>query len=201
MPMDLVLVEGQSLAILGRNGSGKSTLLGIAAGTIAPTVGTVDRRVDPTLLFTVGTSFDEELSGGENARLELLLRGVRGKDMRRRLDEAREFAEIGDAWEEPLRTYSTGMRARTALAAALAAPGPLVLIDEILSVGDIGFVAKCLDHFRSLRAAGSSLIFVSHDAVLAESLADEAIVLDHGELMAAGSIEDSMKTYSNIVGV
>lgn len=198
--LDLEIGTGQSVAIMGRNGSGKSTLLGITAGTIAPTKGLVERRVDPTLLFTVGTAFDEELSGAENARLELLLRGVTGRNLKLRLAQAREFAEIEDAWEEPLRTYSSGMRARTALAAALADPGPLLLVDEILSVGDVGFVAKCIEYFKGLRSRGTSILFVSHDAKLAESLADQAVVLDHGHVIARGSIQEATAAYSGIIG-
>jgi lipopolysaccharide transport system ATP-binding protein len=200
-PLDLEIGTGQSIAILGRNGSGKSTLLGVAAGTIAPTVGKVHRRVDPTLLFQVGTSFDEELSGAENARLELLLRGLNGELLKLRVAEAREFSEIEDAWDEPLRTYSAGMRARLALSAALADPGPLLLVDEILAVGDAGFVAKCIDHFRALRDAGTSIVFVSHDAHLAEVLADDAIVLDHGRMLAAGSVESGIAAYAEVMGL
>jgi lipopolysaccharide transport system ATP-binding protein len=184
---------------MGRNGSGKSTWLGIAAGTIAPTSGVVERYVNPTLLFTVGTAFDDELSGSENARLELLLRGVSGRHLRTRLAQAREFAEIDDAWDEPLRTYSAGMRARTALAAALANPGPLLLVDEILSVGDAGFVAKCIHTFQALRAGGASLLFVSHDPKLADVLADEAIVLDHGRSEVRGSLADARAAYTEIL--
>jgi lipopolysaccharide transport system ATP-binding protein len=197
-PMSLDIRAGQSVAILGRNGSGKSTLLGIAAGTISPTVGLVDRRVDPTLLFQVGTAFDEELSGAENTRLELLLRGSSGRGLKAHLEDAREFSEIGEAWEEPLRTYSSGMRARTALAAALADPGELVFVDEILAVGDVGFVAKCIDRFRTLRASGTSVVFVSHDASIANALADEAIVLDHGRVVASGLIADALTAYAAI---
>jgi lipopolysaccharide transport system ATP-binding protein len=198
-PLDLEVVSGESVAILGRNGSGKSTLLGIAAGTIAPTVGRVDRRVDPTLLFQVGTSFDEELSGAENARLELLLRGLSGRGLELRIAEAREFSGIEDAWEEPLRTYSTGMRMRVAMAAALADPGPLLLVDEILAVGDAAFIATCLDHFRTLRRSGTSLLFVTHTVSLASSLADESIILDHGDTVARGSIADGLAAYSAIL--
>jgi lipopolysaccharide transport system ATP-binding protein len=172
----------------------------MAAGTITPTVGSVTRTVDPTLLFQVGTAFDEELSGAENARLELLLRGVTGRDLKVRLSEAREFSEIEDMWEEPLRTYSSGMRARTALAAALADPGPLLLVDEILAVGDAAFVAKCIDHFKTLRAAGTSILFVSHDASLATTLADKAIVLDHGRTIASGTLEDGLWAYAGVAG-
>jgi ABC-type polysaccharide/polyol phosphate transport system ATPase subunit len=199
-PLDLEVTSGESVAILGRNGSGKSTLLGIAAGTIAPTVGRVDRRVDPTLLFQVGTAFDEELSGAENARLELLLRGLSGRSLRMRIAEAREFSGIEDAWEDPLRTYSTGMRMRVAMAAALADPGPLLLVDEILAVGDSAFIATCLDHFRTLRKSGTSLLFVTHTLSLAESLADDSIVLDHGQTVAHGSIADGLTAYSAIIG-
>ncbi len=199
-PLDLEVTSGESVAILGRNGSGKSTLLGLAAGTIAPTVGRVDRRVDPTLLFQVGTAFDDELSGAENARVELLLRGLSGRSLQLRIAEAREFSGIDDAWEEPLRTYSTGMRMRVAMAAALADPGPLLLVDEILAVGDSAFVATCLDHFRTLRQAGTSLLFVTHSPVLAESLADESIVLDHGQTVARGSIADGLAAYSDVLG-
>ena len=199
-PLDLEVVSGESIAILGRNGSGKSTLLGIAAGTIAPTVGVVDRRVDPTLLFQVGTSFDDELSGAENARLELLLRGLSGRVLELRIAEAREFSGIEDAWEEPIRTYSTGMRMRVAMAAALADPGPLLLVDEILSVGDSAFVAQCLGHFRTLRQSGTSLLFVTHTSSLAESLADESIVLDHGQTIARGPIADGLAAYEAVLG-
>ena len=198
--LDLDVSSGQSVAILGRNGSGKSTLLGIAAGTISPTIGRVDRRVDPTLLFQVGTAFDEELSGAENARLELLLRGLTGRTLQTCLAEAREFSEIEDAWEEPLRTYSTGMRMRTALAAALADPGPLLLVDEILSVGDAAFVAKCRDHFKSLRSAGHPSCSCHMTPRLAESLADEAIVLDHGRTIARGSLASAVDAYAQITG-
>ncbi|HYK94604.1 MAG TPA: ATP-binding cassette domain-containing protein [Candidatus Dormibacteraeota bacterium] len=198
--MSLEIRPGQSVAILGRNGSGKSTLLGIAAGTISPTVGSVDRRVDPTLLFQVGTAFDEELSGAENTRLELLLRGSSGRDLKTHLADAREFSEIGQAWEEPLRTYSSGMRARTALAAALADPGTLVFVDEILAVGDVGFVAKCVDRFRALRASGTSIVFVSHDSSIANALADEAVVLDHGHVVAEGLIDNGLTVYADITG-
>ncbi len=200
-PLDLEVISGESIAILGRNGSGKSTLLGIAAGTISPTSGRVEQRADPTLLFQVGTSFDEELSGAENARLELLLRGLSGRGLQHRLAEARDFSEIEDAWEEPLRTYSAGMRARVALAAALADPGPLLLVDEILAVGDVEFVAKCIDHFRALRRDGTSLLFVTHDVNLAGSLADEAIVLDHGLTVAHGSIGEGLAYYREMIGL
>jgi lipopolysaccharide transport system ATP-binding protein len=200
-PLDLEIRTGQCIAILGRNGSGKSTLLGVTAGTIAPTVGKVERNVDPTLLFQVGTSFDEELSGAENARLELLLRGLSGDSLKRRIAEAREFSEIEDAWDEPLRTYSAGMRARLALSAALADPGPLLLVDEILAVGDAGFVAKCIDHFRGLRDAGTSILFVSHNAQLAELLADDAIVLDHGRTLAHGTVQEGVAAYAEVMGL
>ncbi len=199
--LDLEVTSGQSVAILGRNGSGKSTLLGIAAGTIAPTVGRVDRRVDPTLLFQVGTAFDEELSGAENARLELLLRGLSGRALKSCIAEAREFSGIEDAWEEPLRTYSAGMRARVALAAALADPGPLLLVDEILAVGDTAFIASCVDHFRTLRRSGTSLLFVTHDVQLAATLADDSIVLDHGQTVARGSVTEGLATYATMIGV
>jgi ABC-type polysaccharide/polyol phosphate transport system ATPase subunit len=200
-PLDLEVTSGESVAILGRNGSGKSTLLGIAAGTIAPTVGRVDRRVDPTLLFQVGTAFDEELSGAENARLELLLRGLSGHALKSCVAEAREFSGIDDAWEEPLRTYSAGMRMRVAMAAALADPGPLLLVDEILAVGDSEFIATCLDHFRTLRKSGTSLLFVTHNVQLAATLADESIILDHGLTVERGAITAGLATYSTMIGV
>jgi len=200
-PLDLEVTSGESVAILGRNGSGKSTLLGIAAGTIAPTIGRVDRLVDPTLLFQVGTAFDEELSGAENARLELLLRGLSGRALKSCIAEAREFSGIEDAWEEPLRTYSAGMRMRVAMAAALADPGPLLLVDEILAVGDSAFIATCLDHFRTLRRSGTSLLFVTHNIQLAATLADESIILDHGLTVERGAIAEGLATYSAMIEV
>lgn len=200
-PLDLEVRPGQSVAILGRNGSGKSTLLGLIGGTLTATVGRVERLVDPTLLFQVGAAFDDELSGLENARLELLLRGLRGRKLQDRLADARDFSEIEDAWEEPLRTYSAGMRARLALSAALADHGPLLLVDEILAVGDVAFVAKCIERFDALRESGTSIVFVSHDAYQARSLADQAIVLDHGSVVSAGSIDDALAEYSKLTGI
>jgi lipopolysaccharide transport system ATP-binding protein len=199
--LDLTVTRGKSIAILGTNGSGKSTLLGIAAGTITPTVGAVHRMTDPTLLFQIGTSFDEELSGAENTRLELLLLGLSGKTLRHRVDSAREFSGVDQAWDEPLRTYSAGMRARIAMAAALADPGPLLLIDEILAVGDVAFVAKCIDHFRELRRRGTALLFVTHDVNLAENLGDEALVLDRGIEAARGSFDECLAAYQIRLGV
>lgn len=200
-PLDIQVAPGQSIAILGRNGSGKSTLLGLLGGTIAPTVGSVRRRVDPTLLFVAGTAFDEELSGAENARLELLLRGLQGRALKLRIDEARDFSDIEDAWDEPLRTYSSGMRARLAMAAALADHGPLLLVDEILAVGDVVFVSKCIERVRSMRRTGTAVVFVSHNATLAASLADEAIVLDHGRVVSKGALADGLAAYAGITGV
>lgn len=200
-PIDVTITAGQSIAILGRNGSGKSTLLGIIGGTVSPSVGKVERSVDPTLLFQVGTAFDEELSGAENARLELLLRGLGGARLKTSLQYAREFSEIEEAWDEPLRTYSAGMRAKLAMSAALADHGPLLLVDEILAVGDVAFVAKCIDRFRQLRAAGTSIVFVSHNAQFAQALADQAIVLDRGRSVATGTIAAGLAAYSELTGV
>ena len=200
-PLDLVVTRGKSIAILGRNGSGKSTLLGIAAGTITATSGRVERLTDPTLLFQIGTSFDEELSGAENARLELLMRGLSGRLLGDRLEVAREFSGIGDAWDEPYRIYSSGMRARVAMAAALADPGPLLLIDEILAVGDVAFVAACIEHFRSLRRKGTSLLFVTHDVNLATALGDEGIVLDGGLQVTSGPLDECLNVYRSMIGV
>jgi len=194
-PLDLTVTRGSATAILGRNGSGKSTLLGLAAGTLSPTSGRVRRRVDPTLLFQVGTSFDEELSGAENVRLELLLRGLDGSRLERAIGAAGEFAGVGDAWDEPLRTYSAGMRARIALGAALADPTELLLIDEILAVGDVAFVEQCIEHFRRLRARGVAMLFVTHDMHLAGALGERAIVLDGGRLVTRGSIDEGLRAY------
>lgn len=197
-PIDLSVDAGTALALLGRNGSGKSTLLGLAAGTLSPTSGRVRRAVDPTLLFQVGTSFDEELSGAENVRLELLLRGLDGRRLERAIDAAGEFAAIGEAWDDPLRTYSAGMRARIALGAALADPTPLLLVDEILAVGDPAFVERCILHFRDLRSRGIALVFVTHDMHLAAALGERSIVLDAGRVVARGSIDDGLRAYEGL---
>jgi ABC-type polysaccharide/polyol phosphate transport system ATPase subunit len=197
-PLDLSVPEGVSLALLGRNGSGKSTLLGLAAGTVTPTAGVVRRAVDPTLLFQVGTSFDEELSGAENVRLDLLLRGLDGRGLEHAFDAAREIAGIEGAWDEPLRTYSAGMRARIAMGAALAEAGRLLLIDEILAVSDAAFVEECVARLWERTRAGSSLVFVTHDTHLAAMLGQESIVLDAGVVVARGSIDEGLKAYEGL---
>lgn len=194
-PLDLVVREGAALALLGRNGSGKSTLLGLAAGTLTPTAGSVRRAVDPTLLFQVGTSFDGELSGAENVRLDLLLRGLDGRALEHALGEAREIAGIGEAWDEPLRTYSAGMRARIAMGAALSESGRLLLIDEILAVSDQSFVEECVERLKALTATGVALVFVTHDPELAAALGREALVLDAGRVVARGTIGEGLTAY------
>lgn len=194
-PLDLSVEKGARLALLGRNGSGKSTLLGLAAGTVSPTAGVVRRAVDPTLLFQVGTSFDEELSGSENIRLDLLLRGLGGARLERAAAAAAEIAGIGEALEEPMRTYSAGMRARLAMGAALADPTDLLLIDEILAVSDAAFVEQCVELLRGLSERGVALVFVTHDAQLAATLGEQSLVLDAGAVVERGGIDEGLKAY------
>ena len=145
--------------------------------------------------FQVGTSFDWELSGAENVRLDLLLRGLDGRALERALDEAREIAGIGDAWEEPLRTYSAGMKARIAMGAALAEAGQLLLIDEILAVSDQSFVEECIARLKASTAKGVALVFVTHDISLASALGRESVVLDAGRVVTRGGIDEGLKAY------
>jgi len=190
------LDRGESLAVIGPNGAGKSTLLGLVAGLTGPDEGTVSVRGRVAALLELGSGFHHDLTGAENINLNAALLGMSRARTAGLLDEIVEFSGIGDFLHEPLRTYSSGMIMRLAFSVAVHVDPDILLIDEVLAVGDQAFQAKSFDKIREFRARGKTLLCVSHASGMVQQLCDRAIWLDGGELIMTGSVDDVLAAYA-----
>ena len=177
---------GEMLGIIGRNGAGKSTLLKLVARVMKPVKGQVMVNGKVTPLLELGAGFDFELTGQENIFLFGSILGVGRKEMREKLDKIAEFSELGDFLDSPLRTFSSGMITRLGFAVATAIDPDILLLDEILAVGDAGFQKKSLGVIQKFRNSGVTILFVSHDAEQIRSLCDRVIWLEGGAVRAWG---------------
>lgn len=177
---------GESVALIGANGSGKSTMLKIIAGVMDPTDGKV--RVNGTIapLIELGAGFDLDLTARENIYLNGALLGHNRREMDRNFNEIIEFSELKDFIDVPVRSYSSGMVARLGFSIATQVKAEILVVDEILSVGDYSFQQKCHRRMEDMLATGTTLLFVSHDADQVKKLCQRAIWLDHGNIMQDG---------------
>jgi len=189
------LEEGESLAVVGPNGAGKSTLLGLVAGLATPDTGAITVNGRIAALLELGAGFHPDLTGAENIRVNASLIGLSRRQTAELFDPIVEFAGIGDFIGEPLRTYSTGMIMRLAFSVAINVNPEILLIDEVLAVGDQAFRAKCFERIHRFRHAGKTLLCVSHAAGIVQELCDRAIWLDRGELMMSGRTRDVIEAY------
>ncbi len=180
--------QGEALGLLGHNGSGKSTLLQIIAGILQPTKGRIiaNGRVAP--LIQLGVGFNNELTGYENIFLNASLYGFQNKDIKKRVKNIIEFAELEHFIDTPLKNYSSGMQMRLGFAVAVNLQPDILLADEILAVGDQAFQDKCLDKIAEMRRNGMSLILVSHSQEQVEKFCDYYLRLDHGVTIDQGRI-------------
>jgi ABC-type polysaccharide/polyol phosphate transport system ATPase subunit len=187
--------SGESLAVIGPNGAGKSTLLGLMAGLAAPNGGEIiiDGRV--AALLELGSGFHYDLTGAENVRLNAALLGLKRREAEKRFGEIVEFSGIGEFINEPLRTYSSGMMMRLAFSVAMNVDPDILLIDEILAVGDQAFQTKCSERMREFRRQGKTIICVSHAMPMIQVLCDRAIWLDRGEIVRSGQVDGVVKAY------
>jgi ABC-type polysaccharide/polyol phosphate transport system ATPase subunit len=192
---------GESLAIIGRNGAGKSTLLGLVAGLCEPNEGRVSVNGRVAALLELGSGFHGDLTGVENLWLNAALLGLSRKRAAEVFDSIVEFAGIGDFIQQPLRTYSSGMIMRLAFAVAIHVDPDILIIDEVLAVGDSSFTQKCFDKLHEFRRIGKTLLFVSHAAAMLENLCDRALWLDHGQVVADGLLEDIVPMYEGRAAV
>lgn len=194
--VDLELARGESVGLLGRNGAGKSTLLKVLAGASPPTHGevSVPARLFPMIELNAGVH--EELTGRENAYLLGAFLGLSRRDLRRRLGAIAEFSELGEWFDEPYWKYSSGMRARLGFSTAVNVDAELLLVDEVLAVGDLPFRRKCLAHLAELQRRGTSLLVVSHDLRQLERLCDRAVYLRQGEVAARGPCAEVISEYT-----
>ncbi|HSN56864.1 MAG TPA: ABC transporter ATP-binding protein, partial [Candidatus Sulfomarinibacteraceae bacterium] len=184
--VDLEVAPGEAVALIGPNGSGKSTLLKLAGGILRPTEGTVDVAGRVTALIELGAGFHPEISGRENVVINGMLLGLKRREIEARLPEVLDFAGIGRFIEQPVKTYSSGMYVRLGFAVAVAVDPDVLLIDEVLSVGDEAFTRRCLDRLARMRQAGVTMVLVSHDLDLVSAFADRAVYLRDGRVRAEG---------------
>jgi ABC-type polysaccharide/polyol phosphate transport system ATPase subunit len=187
--------HGESVAIVGSNGAGKSTLLGLVAGLSQPDEGTVTVNGRLAALLELGSGFHPDLTGFENVRLNAALLGLSRKRTNDLFEAIVDFSGIGEFIGEPLRTYSTGMIMRLAFSVAVNMDPEILIIDEVLAVGDAAFQTKCAERIRSLRAAGKTLLCVSHAAGMVQRICERALWLDHGQLIESGPVLDVMAAY------
>lgn len=195
--IDFELRRGESVGILGVNGAGKSTLLRLLYGLTKPDEGTVQVRGSVGGLLTVGAGFNPVLTGRENAIAELSLHGRTGSEAEA-LEQIAEFADIGAFMDSPIRTYSQGMRLRLGYAITAFLDPDVMLVDEVLSVGDTAFREKCGRHIRAYLERGGSMILVSHSVWMIEGMCERAIVLDKGEITFEGTATDAIRHYLEV---
>jgi len=193
--ISFTLAKGESLGIIGENGSGKSTLLKILAGVLAPTIGDVAVTGTMGCLLELGGGFNSELSGMENARIQLVINGVK-ENASEVLQEIVAFADIGDFIHQPVKKYSSGMFMRLAFACATVTAPSILIVDEALAVGDIFFVKKCMNRMRQLLDSGAALLFVSHDLASVRHLCQKTLWLDRGRQMAFGPTAEVTEKYA-----
>lgn len=187
--------EGESVGIVGSNGAGKSTLLSIITGLAHPDEGSVQVNGRIAALLELGSGFHPDLTGRENIRMNAALLGFTKKETVDLFDSIVDFSGVAEFIDEPLRTYSSGMVLRLAFSVAVNLDPDILLVDEILAVGDQAFQAKCLERIKMLRHAGKTLLCVSHATNLLTHFCDRAIWLDHGQLVMQGEIHEVIEAY------
>ncbi|MDD6619810.1 MAG: ABC transporter ATP-binding protein [Eubacteriales bacterium] len=192
--------KGEHLAIMGLNGAGKSTLLKTIVGVYKPTEGTVKKRGVIAPLLELGAGFDGNYSGKENIFLYGAILGYDREYIKSKYDEIIEFSELGDFIDVPVKNYSSGMKARLGFSIATAVEPDILILDEVLSVGDAGFKKKSLAKIQSMFDKGVTVLFVSHSIDQVKAICDKAILLEHGQIIAQGDVADVTKVYEEKVG-
>ncbi|MBI4495226.1 MAG: ABC transporter ATP-binding protein [Chloroflexi bacterium] len=193
--VSLEVRPGQSLGIIGHNGAGKTTLLKLLAGITLSTRGEVDVRGRVASLINLGAGFHRELTGRENIYLNGVLLGLSRREVRARFDRIVEFAELADFIDTPVKRYSAGMYARLGFAVAVHVDPDVLLVDEVLSVGDLSFQDRSLRRMLAFREQGCAVLFVSHNLSAVELMCDRVIWLDHGRIVAEGPAQEVVRAY------
>jgi ABC-type polysaccharide/polyol phosphate transport system ATPase subunit len=192
---------GRTLGVIGRNGSGKSTLLKLVAGITKPSSGTLNVRGRISALIELGAGFHPEISGRENVFINGIMLGLSKKEVARRFDEIVDFAELREFIDAPVKTYSSGMYMRLGFAVAIHVDPDVLLVDEVLAVGDEGFTHKCLDKFAEFKRRGKTILLVTHALGLVERFCDEALWMDGGSMKGLGDPKRVVGAYITDVEV
>lgn len=196
--IDFDIRRGEFLGVVGRNGSGKSTLLKILAAIYAPTNGTVTVRGRLVPFIEFGVGFNPELTGRENVYLNGALLGFSKREIDDMYGDIVAFAELEESMDQKLKNYSSGMQVRIAFSVATHAEAEVLLIDEVLAVGDTAFQRKCFEHFHALKRKGTTIVFVTHDMDAVRELCDRAILIEGTRIVAQGSAEDVSAQYDEL---
>jgi ABC-type polysaccharide/polyol phosphate transport system ATPase subunit len=191
--------QGETFGIIGRNGSGKSTVLKLIAGVMAPTEGAVRvaGRICP--LIELGAGFHPDLTGRENLHMNASILGMTGREIKERFDEIVEFAELAEFMDMPVKRYSSGMYIRLGFSIAVHSDPNVLLVDEVLSVGDGPFQEKCLRKMREIQARGVTIVLVSHAMGLVDQFCHSALLLHEGRVVAEGETAEVIRQYEGIV--
>lgn len=194
------LERGTALGVVGANGAGKSTLLKILTGTMRPTTGSY--AINGTLgsLLELGAGFHSDFTGRDNVFMNAAILGIPRAEVKRRYDELADFAELGDYLDRPVRTYSSGMQMRLGFAVAMMAKPEVMILDEVLAVGDAHFQKKCMDRIREIRLSGATVLFVSHSVYHVRQICDRAIWIHDGQVVMDGTpirITDEYSSYQH----
>jgi ABC-type polysaccharide/polyol phosphate transport system ATPase subunit len=197
--VSFALPAGHAIGIIGHNGAGKSTLLRVAAGILRPTRGTAVVRGHLAPVIELGFGFEAELSGRENIYFNGALLGRSPAEMEERFNEIVEFADLHTFIDQPIRTYSTGMVARLAFAVATTVDAQILLLDEVLAVGDANFRIKCQDRIQQFRDSGITILLVSHDLAAVQEICDLVLWLDQGSVRGFGAASDVVGQYIDAV--
>lgn len=196
--VSLSLYKGETLGILGKNGAGKTTMLRVMAGILAPSSGVVRKKPrHSAALLSLGLGFKQNLTGRYNAMLSAMLQGSTYREAEVFLEDIKEFSELGDSFEEPVKTYSSGMKARLGFTTALMTHVDILLIDEVLSVGDAHFKQKAGDALKKRMAGDQTVVFVSHSEHQIRQLCSRAIWIDGGRVGAEGDVSEVLQCYKD----
>ncbi|HZU74571.1 MAG TPA: ABC transporter ATP-binding protein [Acidimicrobiales bacterium] len=199
--VDLSLRRGECFGVIGRNGSGKTTMLGMLAGVTAPTEGRVTVRGRVAPLISVGVGFHPELTGRENVYVNGTVLGLTRRQIDARFDEIVDFAEISRFIDTPVKFYSSGMFVRLGFAVAVQAEPDVLLIDEILAVGDLGFQVKCFERMMAIRDSGATIVVVSHNLNAVRQMCDRTAVLHNGVLRFVGETAEAISVFHDILAL
>lgn len=190
--------EGEALGIVGHNGAGKTTMLRILSSITTPTAGEITVRGRLAALVEVGSGFHPELTGRENIDLHGAMMGMRRAEIKRKLDSIIEFSGVGQYIDVPVKRYSSGMYVRLGFSIAAHLSPDILLLDEVLAVGDAAFQAKCLSRIEELRKSGRTIVFISHDLAAVYRLCDRALLLNHGRVVADGAPRQVIDEYQRM---
>lgn len=190
--------RGEGLAIIGGNGAGKSTLLSVLSGLTRPTRGSITIEGRAAGLLELGSGFHPDLTGKENVFLNAALLGYTEKQTKALFGAILEFSGIEEFIDQPLRTYSSGMTLRLAFSVAIHMDPDILIVDEVFAVGDQDFQAKCHDRVQHFRRTGKTLVCVSHDTAVLKDLCDRAVLLQRGEMVLSGRLEEVLKEYERL---